>query len=205
MTNVLTKDLGIRDYQEVFDLMRKFTLERPTNQQDELWVLEHFPVFTLGINTNPEHLPKEQEQIPLVQSDRGGQITYHGPGQLIAYPLLDLKRIGIRVKELVTLLESTVILLLNEYGHESYGEQSRRGVYVEGKKIASLGLKIRNGFCYHGVALNVNLDLTPFRSINPCGYPNLEVTSMTKLGISDDLNTIKDKWIQKFVMLLSKN
>ena len=202
---MLTKDLGIRDYQEVFDLMRKFTLERPTNQQDELWVLEHFPVFTLGINTNPEHLPKEQEQIPLVQSDRGGQITYHGPGQLIAYPLLDLKRIGIRVKELVTLLESTVILLLNEYGHESYGEHSRRGVYVKGKKIASLGLKIRNGFCYHGVALNVNLDLTPFRSINPCGYPNLEVTSMTKLGISDDLNTIKDKWIQKFVMLLSKN
>ena len=202
---MLTKDLGIRDYQEVFNLMRKFTLERPTNQQDELWVLEHFPVFTLGINTNPEHLPKEQEPIPLVQSDRGGQITYHGPGQLIAYPLLDLKRIGIKVKELVTLLESTVILLLNEYGHESYGEHSRRGVYVEGKKIASLGLKIRNGFCYHGVALNVNLDLTPFRSINPCGYPNLEVTSMTKLGISDDLNTIKDKWIQKFVMLLSKN
>jgi len=202
---VLTKDLGIRDYQEVFDLMRKFTLERPPNQQDELWVLEHFPVFTLGINTNPEHLPKEQEQIPLVQSDRGGQITYHGPGQLIAYPLLDLKRIGIRVKELVALLESTVILLLNDYGHESYGEHSRRGVYVEGKKIASLGLKVRNGFCYHGVALNVNLDLTPFRSINPCGYPNLEVTSMTKLGISDDLNTIKAKWIQKFVMLLSKN
>jgi len=202
---VLTKDLGIRDYQEVFDLMRKFTLERPPNQQDELWVLEHFPVFTLGINTNPEHLPKEQEQIPLVQSDRGGQITYHGPGQLIAYHLLDLKRIGIKVKELVALLESTVILLLNDYGHESYGEHSRRGVYVKGKKIASLGLKVRNGFCYHGVALNVNLDLTPFRSINPCGYPNLEVTSMTKLGISDDLNTIKDKWIQKFVMLLSKN
>ena len=202
---MLTKDLGIRDYQEVFDLMRKFTLERPPNQQDELWVLEHFPVFTLGINTNPEHIPKEQEQIPLVQSDRGGQITYHGPGQLIAYPLLDLKRIGIRVKDLVTLLESTVIFLLNDYGHESYGEHSRRGVYVKGKKIASLGLKVRNGFCYHGVALNVNLDLTPFRSINPCGYPNLEVTSMTKLGISDDLNTIKDKWIQKFVMLLSKN
>ncbi|WP_343032173.1 lipoyl(octanoyl) transferase LipB [Allochromatium palmeri] len=168
---------GLQDYTATWAAMRTFTDAREASTPDELWLLEHPPVFTLGQAGRPEHL-LAPGTIPVIQTDRGGQVTYHGPGQLIAYLLLDLRRAGIGVKRLVERLEQSVIDLLAEQGVEAERRADAPGVYVAGAKIASLGLRVRNGCSYHGLALNVDMDLEPFSRINPCGYAGLAVTQL---------------------------
>ena len=160
--------------------MRRFTDERGPDTADELWLLEHPPIFTLGQAAKPEHVLGPGD-IPVLQSDRGGQVTYHGPGQQVAYLLLDLRRVGLGVKRLVQLLEQAVIDLLAGYGIAAVARPDAPGVYVDGAKIASIGLRVRHGCCFHGIALNVDLDLEPFGRINPCGYPGLTVTRLVDL------------------------
>jgi len=176
------KNLGRADYLEAWAAMREFTETRGPDTADELWLVEHPPVYTLGRNGDPSHI-LNPGGIPVVESDRGGQVTYHGPGQLVAYALFDLNRLGLGVRSLVTQLENAVIGTLSQYGIKAVAQKDAPGVYVEGKKIASLGLRIRKGCSYHGLSLNVDMDLSPFYSINPCGYPGLEVTSLAKLGV----------------------
>ncbi len=171
---------GLQDYLPTLEAMREWTDARREDTRDEVWLLEHPPVFTLGQAGRLEHVIAPGE-IPVVQSDRGGQVTYHGPGQLIAYPLLDLRRAGLGVKRLVNLLEQCVIDLLDTYGITAARRPSAPGVYVADAKIASLGLRIRNGCSYHGLALNVAMNLEPFRRINPCGYPGLAITQISDL------------------------
>ncbi|ESQ17512.1 MAG: hypothetical protein N838_00135 [Thiohalocapsa sp. PB-PSB1] len=160
--------------------MRRFTDQRDSRSDDQLWLLEHPPVFTLGQAGRLEHV-RSPGDIPVLQTDRGGQVTYHGPGQLVAYLLLDLRRAGIGVKRLVHLLEESVITLLAEQGIDASTRLGAPGVYVNSAKIASIGLRVRRGCCYHGIALNVDLDLEPFQRINPCGYPGLQVTRLIDL------------------------
>ena len=161
--------------------MQRFTDERDAATPDEIWLLEHPPVFTLGLAGKLEHVLAPGD-IPVIQTDRGGQVTYHGPGQLIAYPLLDLKRLGIGVRELVISLENAVIGYVAGLGIEAGARRDAPGVYVEGRKLASVGLRIRRGASYHGIALNVNMDLEPFTRIDPCGYAGLEITQLAALG-----------------------
>lgn len=222
------KNLGLVDYRDTWAAMREFTETRGPETVDELWLVEHPPVYTLGRNGDPAHIlipahaptqnqnadeltadvgwnetaqavvsgkltghrpeivaarPKSLGDIPIVESDRGGQVTYHGPGQLVVYTLFDLNRLGIGIRSLVTGLENAVIKTLLQYGIHSAARRDAPGVYVDDKKIASLGLRIRKGYSYHGLSLNVDMDLTPFASINPCGYPGLEVTSLVDLGV----------------------
>lgn len=170
---------GLQDYPATWAAMRAFTDTRDATTPDELWLLEHPPVFTLGQAGRPEHL-LAPGAIPVIQTDRGGQVTYHGPGQLVAYLLLDLRRAGIGVKRLVERLEQAVIDLLAGHGIQAERRTDAPGVYVTGAKIASLGLRVRNGCCYHGLALNVDMDLEPFGRINPCGYAGLAVTQLAE-------------------------
>jgi len=190
--------LGLAEYQPTFEAMRSFTLARTPETPDELWLLQHPPVYTLGLAGKSEHLLRATE-IPVVSIDRGGQITYHGPGQIVAYLLLDLKRRGIGVKELVRRMEQAVIVLLAEFGVEAERKPGAPGVYVDGAKIAALGLRIRNGCSYHGLALNVDMDLPPFANINPCGYAGLKVTQTRDLGIADGLEALGEKLAQKLL------
>ena len=198
---MIIKKIGLIDYEESLRWMREFTLRRAQKEEDELWVVEHPPVYTMGLKTKPEHLPQVRQRIPLVQSDRGGQITYHGPGQIIIYALLDLRRLKLSVREAVRLLEQTVINLLLSLGINAIGDEARPGVYVQGKKIASLGLKIRNGYSYHGVALNVDMDISPFEQINPCGYANLSVTQLKDLDVNLSIDEISQRWVDQFLVL----
>ena len=172
--------LGLAEYSPIFHAMEVFTDARNERTEDELWVVEHPPVFTQGMAGKAEHL-LARSNIPVVQIDRGGQITYHGPGQLVVYTLIDFKRRKISVRELVSRLENSIIATLAEYGIAAAADPKRPGVYVDGKKIASLGLRIKHGAVYHGLALNVNMDLSPFRQINPCGYAGLEMTQIADL------------------------
>lgn len=181
--------LGLVDYAPTWAAMRAFTDARTNASDDELWLLQHPPVFTLGQAGRPEHI-LAPGAIPVVQTDRGGQVTYHGPGQLIAYLLLDLRRAGFGVKGLVHLLEQAVIDLLAEVGIQAQARSDAPGVYVAGAKIASLGLRVRKGCSYHGLALNVDMDLGPFSRINPCGYPGLAVTQLADLGGPRDLELV---------------
>ena len=174
--------MGVTAYADAYDAMRGFTARRDADTPDELWLLEHPPVYTLGQAGKPEHLLRDNG-IPLVRVDRGGQVTYHGPGQAVAYALLDLRRRGLTVKRLVWLLEEAVIDLLAAHGIAGARRAGAPGVYVAGAKVAALGLRVRNGCTYHGLALNVNMDLAPFRDINPCGYAGLAVTQLQDLGI----------------------
>ncbi len=160
--------------------MKAFTAERRSDTPDEIWSTQHHPVFTQGQAGKPEHLLR-QSDIPLVQSDRGGQITYHGPGQLVLYTLIDIKRAGIGVRQWVDALENSIINTLSELGIRAKADPKAPGVYVDGKKIASLGLRVRQGRCYHGLALNVEMDLAPFQLINPCGYSGLQMTQVSAL------------------------
>ncbi|KPN70972.1 lipoyl(octanoyl) transferase LipB [Neisseria sp. 83E34] len=169
--------LGLVDYLPTFEAMKKFNDSRTESTEDELWVVEHPPVFTQGLAGKAEHL-LVQDDIPVVQIDRGGQITYHGPGQLVVYTMIDFKRRKTRVRHIVTALENSIIDTLAAYGIKASADPKRPGVYVEGKKIASLGLRIKNGSVYHGLALNINMDLNPFTHINPCGYSGLEMAQM---------------------------
>lgn len=169
--------------------MQAFAAERDEDTRDEIWFLEHPPVFTLGLNAKLEHVLAPGD-IPVVPIDRGGQVTYHGPGQLVVYPLIDLKRVGLGVRDLVTALEQAVIDTLGHYGIEAQARADAPGVYVEGRKLAALGLRIRRGSSYHGLAFNVCMDLEPFSRINPCGYRGLEVTQLADLGGPDDLDAV---------------
>lgn len=180
--NLIVRELGCCDYEATWEAMRRFTQARGEDTPDEIWLLEHPSVFTLGLAGRPEHV-LEPGDIPLVHSDRGGQVTYHGPGQAVLYVLLDLRRARLGVKSLVGALEESVVQLLRDYGIVGERLAGAPGVYVRERKVAALGLRIRRGCCYHGLALNVDLDPGPFRRINPCGYPGLEVIRTRDLGI----------------------
>jgi lipoyl(octanoyl) transferase len=169
--------------------MRETTEGRGENDPDQVWLLQHPPVFTLGLAGRPEHLLAPGD-IPVVKTDRGGQVTYHGPGQLIVYVLLDLRRRGLGVRQLVTHLEQSVIGLLGDYGITGLARPNAPGVYVDNRKIAALGLRVRRGCTYHGLSLNVDMDLAPFSRINPCGYPGLAVTQLKDLAIHADLEDV---------------
>ncbi len=181
MVAVAIKSFGLTDYVPAWRAMQAFTDARGLRTPDEIWFMEHKPVFTLGVNAAPEHLLAPGD-IPVVQVDRGGQVTYHGPGQLMIYPLLDLKRAGIGVRALVTALEQSAVRLAAAHGIESASRCDAPGVYANGVKFASVGLRIRRGASFHGMALNVNMDLEPFARINPCGFRGLEVSDLHKLG-----------------------
>ena len=181
--------LGRVDYAPTWRAMQSFTDERDATTPDEVWFLEHAPVFTQGLNGKREHLLAPGD-IPVVGIDRGGQVTYHGPGQLVVYPMIDLRRRGIGVRELVVALETAVIALAAAHGISASGRRDAPGVYVEGRKLASLGLRIRRGSSYHGLALNVDMDLEPFGRINPCGMAGLEMTQLAKLGVGGDAHEI---------------
>jgi len=174
--------LGLTDYETTWKAMQAFTASRDADTPDELWLTEHPPVYTLGLNRKGVN-PPLRDDIPLVATDRGGKITYHGPGQIVLYLLLDLKRNGLTVRQLVDRMEGAIIALLAEYGIAAQGRPDAPGVYVDGRKIASLGLRLKNGCCYHGLSLNVQMDMSPFDAIDPCGYPGLQVTQMQDLGI----------------------
>jgi lipoyl(octanoyl) transferase len=176
----LIRHLGIAPYEPTWRAMQRFTDERDAATPDEIWLLEHPPVFTLGLNAKREHLLAPGD-IPVIQIDRGGQVTYHGPGQLVVYPLIDLKRRGLGVRQLVTALENAVVAYAAGLGVSASASREAPGVYVDGAKLASVGLRVRRGSSYHGLALNVTLDLEPFRRINVCGYPGLGVTRLADL------------------------
>lgn len=187
---LIIRDLGLRDYKPVWQEMQKFTAERNESTLDELWCLQHPPVFTMGLNGKKEHL-LNVKNIPVINIDRGGQVTYHGPGQLVVYTLIDLKRLNIGVKDLITTIEKSILQLLKQYGINGEGKENAPGVYVKQKKIAALGLRIKHNRSYHGLSLNIDMDLTPFQQINPCGYEGLEVTQIKDLKPELDLNSIK--------------
>lgn len=174
--------LGQQAYLPVLQQMQTFTRNRSADTVDELWLVQHLPVFTLGRNSKPEHVLAPGD-IPVVSIDRGGQVTYHGPGQLVVYLLLDIRRKGLGVRELVEGIEQAIIALLAQYGVAGQGRRDAPGVYVDGKKIAALGLRVTRGCTYHGLSLNVDMDLEPFQRINPCGYAGLQVTQCKDLGI----------------------
>lgn len=177
----LVRDLGLVEYEPTWRAMQRFTDERGPQTPDEIWLLEHPPVFTLGMNASRDHLLAPGD-IPVVQIDRGGQVTYHGPGQLVVYPLIDLRRAGLGVRDIVTALERSVIDCVAELGIRAECRKEAPGVYVEGRKLASVGIRVRRGASYHGIALNVSVDLEPFARINPCGYAGLEMTRLADLG-----------------------
>lgn len=190
------RKLGLADYEPTWHAMRDFTTRRTAETPDELWLLQHPPVYTLGVAGKSEHLPRVDNGIPVIRVDRGGQITYHGPGQLVVYLLLDMRRRGLSVRPLVRIMEHAVVDLLAEFNVKAAGRIEAPGVYVGNAKIAALGLRIRNSRCYHGLALNVDMDLGPFHAINPCGYPGLEVTQMYNLGITDSPDFLGGKLIR---------
>ncbi|MCX4188373.1 lipoyl(octanoyl) transferase LipB [Methylophaga sp. OBS4] len=191
------KDLGLTEYKPIVQAMRDFTMSRQTDTEDELWLLEHQPVFTQGANGNPAHILNSHD-IAVVETDRGGQVTYHGPGQLVAYTLMDLRRLQIGVREMVSRLENTVIHMLGEQGLQAYARQDAPGVYIDERKIASLGLRVKRGACYHGVSFNIDMDLTPFSFINPCGQPGMEVTDLKSLGINLTMAQAKQQFVAAF-------
>ncbi|OGS90216.1 MAG: octanoyltransferase [Gallionellales bacterium GWA2_60_18] len=196
--------LGLVEYVPTWDAMQRFTAERTSETRDEIWLVQHPPTYTQGQAGKPEHLLRPTH-IPLVKIDRGGQITYHGPGQIVAYLLLDLRRWKINVRELVRLMEQAVIDLLGEYGVAAHGREDAPGVYVNDAKIAALGLKIKNGCCYHGLALNVDMNLAPFANINPCGYAGLRVTQTCELGITASINELQAELAQNLIHRLQQH
>ncbi len=186
---IVVRKLALSDYFPTWRAMQDFTAKRTAASLDEIWLLQHPPVYTLGLNGKTQ-APAALNDIPFVHCDRGGDITYHGPGQLVAYLLMDLRRRGFGVKALVAALEQAVIDLLKTFNLTGSRRTGAPGVYIENKKIAALGLRIRNGCSYHGLALNVNMDLTPFSYIAPCGYAGLEVTQLADFGIRCDMETV---------------
>jgi lipoyl(octanoyl) transferase len=196
--------LGLVEYQPTWDAMKRFTAERTAHTRDEIWMVQHPPVYTQGLAGKPEHL-LHSTNIPVVKIDRGGQITYHGPGQFVAYLLLDMRRWKINVRQLVRLMEQAVIDLLSEFGVAATGSEDAPGVYVEGAKIAALGLKIKNGCCYHGLSFNVDMDLTPFANINPCGHAGLRVTQACEQGITVTINELQAQLAQNLIHALQRH
>jgi len=177
------RNLGLQDYETTWQNMQLFTQERNAETADELWIVEHLPVYTLGLNGKREHL-LNTSNIPVIHSDRGGQVTYHGPGQLVIYTLLDIKRLKINIRELVTLLEQAMINTLAQHGIFAVSRADAPGVYVKDNKIGSIGLRIKKNCSYHGLSLNNDMDLRPFDHINTCGYSDLKVTQIADLGVT---------------------
>ena len=206
MAILTVRPLGTTDYFSCWEAMRRFTRQRTAETADEIWLTEHPPVYTLGLKGLRQHLLDPATSIPVIQTDRGGQITYHGPGQLILYPLLDLKRMGLKVRQLISGLENSVIQLLAQFGIEGHAQKDAPGVYVEGRKIASLGIKVTRQGCYHGIALNVAMDLSPFQAINPCGLNGMEMTQLSALLSSDralpSLPRLHQVWLEHFLATL---
>ncbi len=194
--SMLTKHLGITDYRDVFAQMQAFTAARTPQTPDELWLTQHRPVFTQGQAGKPEHILR-QPDIPIVQSDRGGQVTYHGEGQIVLYTLIDIKRAGLGVRQMVTLIEDSLVATLATLGIIANADPKAPGVYVQGKKIASLGLRVRRGRTYHGLALNVDMDLTPFSFINPCGYQGLQMTQVSEWVDAVDFAAIEQQLVEE--------
>ena len=186
--------LGLVAYEPTWRAMQAFNAARTPDTEDQLWLVEHPPVFTLGLAGRAEHV-RAPGGIPVVKTDRGGQITYHGPGQVVIYTLLDLRRRSLAVRPLVRLLEQAVIGLLAAYGVLAAGRSEAPGVYVNGAKVAALGLRIRDGRCYHGLAFNIDMDLSPFHAIDPCGYSGLQVTQARDLGITDGPGILGDRLV----------
>lgn len=199
---MIIKDLGLTHYDHVYEAMKALTDQRTPETPDECWITEHYPVFTQGLAGKEEHILQVSD-IPIVPTDRGGQVTYHGPKQLVFYPLLDIKKHRLSPRPLVSLLEKTAIQVLADLDIESYAKPDAPGIYVqhndEEKKISSLGLRIRKGCCYHGISLNVDMDLTPFSYINPCGYQGLKMINVSDLNKNFDFDMIKSKFAEYFV------
>lgn len=193
--------LGRQDYEPIWQRMHRFTDERDENTVDQVWIVEHNPVFTQGQAGKEEHLLNTGD-IPVVKSDRGGQVTYHGPGQMVVYFLLNLRRRGLGVRELVTHIENTVIQTLAKLGIESAARPDAPGVYVDGKKICSLGLRIRKGCSFHGLALNIDMDLSPFLRINPCGYAGMEMVQVADFTTEDQRANIQGILVKELSALL---
>jgi lipoyl(octanoyl) transferase len=189
--------LGLADYGEVWHNMQRYTAQRDEHSEDQIWFVQHPPVYTLGLNKKGVRMPT-RDDIPVIAIDRGGKITYHGPGQLVMYVLIDLKRLGCNVRQLVSALENSVIHLLDTHGIQAQARTDAPGVYVEGKKIASVGLRLKHERCYHGLSLNVDMDLAPFSAIDPCGYQGLQVTQMKDLGLSLSEQDIAAKLLEIF-------
>ncbi|MDX8378712.1 MAG: lipoyl(octanoyl) transferase LipB [Gallionella sp.] len=200
----LIHSLGLLAYQPTWEAMKRFTAERTDNTRDEIWLVQHPPTYTQGLAGLAEHLLQSSD-IPIIKIDRGGQITYHGPGQIIAYLLLDLRRWKLNVRVLVNLMEQAVVDLLGKHGVAAKSREAAPGVYVGDAKIASLGLKIKQGCCYHGLALNVDMNLTPFNHINPCGYAGLRVTQCVELGITAGLEELQAELTQNLVHRLQQH
>lgn len=199
---ILVRHLGLQPYEPVSQAMHDFTDSRDDTTPDEIWLVEHLPVFTQGQAGKAEHLLMTGD-IPVIQSDRGGQVTYHGPGQQVMYVLLNLKRRKLGVRELVTLLEQTVVNTLAEYGIDAHPRADAPGVYVGEMKICSLGLRIRKGCSFHGLALNINMDLTPFQRINPCGYAGMEMTQMRQWVDTATPDNIRPVLLKNVLALLN--
>lgn len=197
------RQLGLQPYEPISQAMHDFTDTRDETTADEIWLVEHERVFTQGQAGKAEHVLVPGD-IPVIQSDRGGQVTYHGPGQQVMYVLLNLKRRKLGVRELVTILEQTVVNTLAELQIEAYPRADAPGVYVDGRKICSLGLRIRKGCSFHGLALNIDMDLSPFLRINPCGYAGLEMTQVSSLRAGTSLEDVQPLLINKFIELLNK-
>lgn len=200
--NIKIHKLGTQDYISVWEDMQRFTQIRNEDTEDELWIVEHFPVYTLGLNGKSEHL-LNTGAIPVVLSDRGGQVTYHGPGQLVIYTLLDLNRYKINIRQLVSILEQAMIGALAFYGIVAEAKKEAPGVYIQGKKIGSVGLRIKKNCSYHGLSLNNSMDLTPFNNINTCGYSGLEVTQLYDYKIKISTSELAVPVIQSITTALS--
>jgi lipoyl(octanoyl) transferase len=190
--SLVVQRLGRTDYEATWQAMQQFTAQRTAETVDEIWLTEHPPVYTLGLNRKNAR-PPNRDDIPLVLTDRGGKITYHGPGQIVIYLLLDLRRYLLNIRSLVSVMESAIVQVLAEHG-----------VYVNEAKIASLGLRIKNNCCYHGLSLNVNMDLSPFSAIDPCGYVGLDVTQTEDLGVSADFDTLSERLLNNLTAELGK-
>jgi len=203
-TALRLRHLGLAEYESTYAAMRQFTTSRRQDTPDELWLLQHQPVYTAGLACRPEHLPRGSD-IPVARVDRGGQITYHGPGQVVIYTLLDLARRNLKIRPLVGLMEQAVIDTLAQHNVTAQRKSGAPGVYVNGAKVAALGLRVRSGGCYHGVALNVDMDLAPFLAIDPCGYPGLAVTQTRDLGITAPADELGELLALELTQLLTQH
>lgn len=199
---LIVRHKGICQYDQMYQAMIAFTAQRDRDTTDEVWLLEHFPVYTLGLNAQYQHLIRASE-IPVIETDRGGQITYHGPGQLIVYLLMDLKRKAINVREFIRRIEQAVIDMLQHYNIDATRRHGAPGVYVGQKKIAALGIRITKGCSYHGISINIDTDLSPYDNINPCGYAGLEMTQMKDFGINDNMQQISAILLPQLVKQLN--
>jgi len=203
MSRIVIRELGQQVYEPVWRAMQNFTDTRSESTPDEIWFTEHESVFTLGLNTAPEHL-LDPGDIPIIQIDRGGQVTYHGPGQIVAYPLIDIARSDMGVRELVTGIEQAIIRVLKSYGVDAQLMAGAPGVYIDGVKIASLGLRIRKGKSFHGLSFNVDMDLEPFQRINPCGFQGLQVTNLSALA-EVSMSEVEDRLVAGLSQVLGYN